>query len=265
MSETQYDIDLLGLPIAYRRDGSPDEYGPCGFFWLGGFKSDMAGTKAEHLASLASSTRRSALRFDYAGHGQSAGLFVDGTISLWLEQATHMFLRHTHNQRILVGSSMGGWLALLLLKRLQREDPAAARRISGIVLLAPAADMTHDLMWDQFDDEIRFELAERGLFQKPSAYGEPYTITLKLIEDGLKHLILAESLDVPCPLRILQGSEDVDVPPTHAVKTFEALRGSDITLTLIKGGDHRLSTSVQLRMIGETVMGLAERADGIRL
>jgi pimeloyl-ACP methyl ester carboxylesterase len=264
MPKTHFDHDLLGLPIAFCRDGAPDDIGPCGFFWLGGFKSDMMGSKAEHLATLASATRRNSLRFDYAGHGQSAGLFVDGTISLWLEQATHMFLRHTRNQRIIVGSSMGGWLALLLLKRLMQEDRNAARRIAGLVLLAPAADMTHDLMWDQFDDTRRAELADRGLVQRPSDYGEPYTITLKLIEDGLRHLLLADGLDVPCPVRILQGSDDTDVPPAHAVKTFEALRGSDITLSFIKGGDHRLSSAVQLRILSETVLGLADRADGIR-
>ena len=260
----EFDDRLGGPKIAYRQDGAMDEISPTGFFWLGGFKSDMAGTKAEGLADLARETRRNLLRFDYAGHGESEGLFVDGSISLWLEQATHMFLTHTKNQRIIVGSSMGGWLALLMLRKLLAEDPSAARRIAGLILLAPAADMTRDLMWDMFTPEIREELRERGLYNHPSAYGEPYAITLKLLQDGDHHLLLKDGLDVPCPVRILQGSDDVDVPPAHAVKTFEALRGTDVTLTFLKGGDHRLSTIVQLRIIMETVLRMAERADGIR-
>jgi pimeloyl-ACP methyl ester carboxylesterase len=264
MGQVAFDEDLKGFRLAYMKDGAADDFGPCGFFWLGGYKSDMTGTKAENLADLARSTRRNYLRFDYSGHGQSDGLFVDGTISLWLEQATHMFLRHTQNPRIVVGSSMGGWLALLLVKRLLREDPLAARRIAGLVLIAPAADMTKDLMWNSFDDEAKSDLLERGIYQRQSAYGEPYAITMKLIEDGEHHLILEEGLSLPCPVRILQGSADVDVSPAHAVKIFEALTATDLTLTFLKGGDHRLSTAVQLRTIQETVLQLAERADGIR-
>ena len=260
----EFDDRLGGPRIAYRLDGAMDEISPTGFFWLGGFKSDMAGTKAEALADLARETRRNLLRFDYAGHGESEGLFVDGSISLWLEQATHMFLGHSKNQRIVVGSSMGGWLALLLLRKLMAEDPVAARRIAGLVLLAPAADITRDLMWDGFSANIREELRVRGVYHRPSAYGEPYPITLKLLQDGDDHLLLKDGLNVTCPVRILQGSDDVDVPPSHAVKTFEALTGSDVTLTFIKGGDHRLSTIVQLRIIQETVLRMAERSDGIR-
>ena len=264
MGRVAFDEDLKGCRLAYQMDGASDDIGPCGIFWLGGYKSDMSGTKAENLADLARASRRNLLRFDYSGHGQSEGLFVDGTISGWLEQATHMFLRHTQNPRIIVGSSMGGWLALLLAKRLLREDPLAARRIAGIVLIAPAADMTKDLMWDNFNREVREELLERGVYLRPSDYGEPYAITLKLIEDGAQHLLLGEGVSLPCPIRILQGSMDVDVPPSHAVKTFEAITASDITLTFLKGGDHRLSTTVQLRIIQETVLQLAERADGVR-
>ena len=264
MGQIAFDETLRGFRLAFQKDGASDDISPCGFFWLGGYKSDMTGTKAENLADLARSSRRNLLRFDYSGHGQSDGLFVDGTISLWLEQATHMFLRHTQNPRIVVGSSMGGWLALLLIKRLQEEDPLAARRIVGLVLIAPAADMTKALMWEQFSREAKDELIDRGVYLRPSDYGEPYAITMKLIEDGEYHVLLEEGLRLPCPVRILQGSADTDVPPAHAVKTFEALEGSDITLTFLKGGDHRLSTAVQLRIIQETVLQLAERADGIR-
>ncbi|MFO1032828.1 MAG: alpha/beta fold hydrolase [Hyphomicrobiales bacterium] len=265
MGRVLFDEELPGQRLAYMLDGADTGIGPTGIFWLGGFKSDMTGTKAENLADLARASRRNLLRFDYSGHGQSGGLFVDGTISDWLEQATHMFLRHTENPRIVVGSSMGGWLALLMTRLLLREDPLAARRIAGLVLIAPAADMTHDLMWDHFSDAMKLEMDERGLTLLPSGYGEPYPITLKLIEDGRRHLLLDEGLSLPMPVRILQGSMDQEVPPAHAVKTFEALNASDITLTFLKGGDHRLSTAVQLRIIQETVLALAERADGIRM
>jgi pimeloyl-ACP methyl ester carboxylesterase len=261
MGRVQFDNNLMDFRLAYRKDGSSDELGPTGFFWLGGYKSDMTGSKAESLGDLAHATRRTALRFDYSGHGESSGLFTDGTISLWLEQATHMFLKHTRNKRIVVGSSMGGWLALLLAKRLQREDPTAFRRIAGMVLIAPAADMTSELMWNEMSEEAKKKLARDGVYRKPSDYGEPYPITARLIEDGEKHAMLHAQTSLPFPVRILQGTEDTDVPPEHAVKTMSALEG-DITLTLIKGGDHRLSTPTQLKIIRETVLQLAERADG---
>jgi pimeloyl-ACP methyl ester carboxylesterase len=263
MASTAFDKQLGGTSLAYKQDGGTDELGQTGFFWLGGFKSAMTGTKGEALADLARSTRRHCLRFDYSGHGESAGLFTDGTISAWLEQAVHMFLAHTSGRRIVVGSSMGGWLALLLARRLQNEDPSAWRRIVGLVLIAPATDMTQDLMWDQFGAAEKKELNDTGVCMRPSDYGDPYPITAKLLTDGLQHLLLKEGPNLPFPVRILQGSEDADVPPAHAIKTFEALRGPDIALTFIKDGDHRLSTPRQIQMIQETVLRLAERADGI--
>jgi pimeloyl-ACP methyl ester carboxylesterase len=262
MTDIKFENTADGTPIAYRIDGR-DDLGRCGFLWLGGFKSDMTGSKAEALAALARETRRPSLRFDYSGHGASGGLFVDGTISKWLDQSVHMFLTHARGPRIVVGSSMGGWLALLLYRRLQQVNPQACRRIMGLVLLAPAADMTRDLMWDEFPDEVRKELAEKGVWLRPSLYGEPYAITARLIEDGRKHLMLGAGLDVDCPVRILQGDQDPDVPGAHAVKVFGALRGADVTLTLIKGGDHRLSSPGQLALLRETVLRLAERAEGI--
>ena len=252
----------LGSRLAYLRDGALEEVGPCGLFWLGGFMSDMTGSKAEALADLARTTRRNCLRFDYSGHGQSDGLFVDGTISLWLEQALHMFLRHTKNRHIIVGSSMGGWLALLLARRLQKEDPAAFRRIGGMVLIAPATDMTRDLMWNKFGDVEKKQLLENGIYYEPSNFGTPYPITLRLLEDGENQCLFPGGLNLPFPVLILQGSEDTDVPPEHAIKTFEAIDCGDITLNIIKGGDHRLSSPGQLRVIRETVLNLAERVDG---
>jgi pimeloyl-ACP methyl ester carboxylesterase len=251
------------LKLAYIQDGPADDMTRCGFFWLGGFKSDMTGSKAEALAALARETRRPGLRFDYSGHGRSQGLFIDGTISAWLEQSLHMFLSRTRGKRIIIGSSMGGWLALLLVRTLLRDDPAAARRIAGVVLLAPAADMTQELMWNEATPEQRRELEDKGLYLRPSDYGEPYPITLRLIRDGANHALLRQGLEVKCPLRILQGSADADVPPSHALKVFAALSGPDVTMTLIKGGDHRLSTPTQLALLRETARLLAERADGL--
>ena len=262
MTAIKYENSPDGTGLAYREDG-PEESARCGFFWLGGFKSDMEGSKAEALAALARDTRRAGFRFDYSGHGASGGEFLNGTISGWLEQSLHMFGRKALGRRVVVGSSMGGWLALLLCRELQIRNPRALNRVAGLVLLAPAADMTADLMWDQFPEDVRAELALHGVWHRPSLYGEPYAITARLIEDGRKHLMLKDGLDLPFPVRILQGDSDPDVPAAHAVKVFGALRGPDVTLTLIRGGDHRLSTPGNLTLLRETVLRLAERADGI--
>lgn len=263
MAAVDFEQGPAGSKLAFLQDGPADNMGRCGFFWLGGFRSDMTGTKAEALAALARETRRPGLRFDYSGHGRSAGEFSDGTISGWLEQSIHMFIARTHSKRVIVGSSMGGWLALLLARTLMRDDPRAAKRIAGLVLIAPAADMTSDLMWDEFSPAARTQLEDHGVYMQPSSYGEPLPITLNLLQDGTRHLILKAGLELPFPVRILQGSKDPDVPPSHALKLFEALSGADITLTLIKGGDHRLSTPGQLKIVREAALQLAERADGV--
>jgi pimeloyl-ACP methyl ester carboxylesterase len=263
MARVEYEFGLSGHRLAFLRDGSLDELGDCGFFWLGGFRSEMTGTKAQAISELAHATRRTALRFDYSGHGQSSGEFEEGTISQWLEQAAHMFLTHTRNKRILVGSSMGGWLALLLARKFIQEDPSAFRRIGGIVLIAPAVDMTHDLMWLEFSSAQKRDLAETGHCALPTAYGDPYVITMDLIEDGYNHMLLKAPLALPFPVRILQGSHDQDVTPQHATRVFEWLRTEDLSLTFLKGGDHRLSSPSQIAVIKETCLRLAERADGI--
>jgi pimeloyl-ACP methyl ester carboxylesterase len=262
MTDIKFENAPDGLRIAYRLDG-PGGSGRCGIVWLGGFKSDMTGSKAETLAALARETRRPCLRFDYSGHGASEGVFTEGTISAWLDQSCHMVLTHTRGPQVLVGSSMGGWLALLLYRRLCQSNPQAARRMAGLVLLAPAADMTADLMWDQFPEDVRAQLTRNGVWLRPSLYGDPYAITAQLIEDGRRHLMLSDGLAVTCPVRILQGDADPDVPAAHAMKVFTALSGPDVTLTLIKGGDHRLSTPGNLTLLRETVLRLAERADGL--
>jgi pimeloyl-ACP methyl ester carboxylesterase len=263
VAHIEYERGPAGERLAFIEDGPPDTSTRTGMFWLGGFMSDMEGSKATALASLARDTRRPNLRFDYSGHGKSSGDFLDGTISRWLEQAIHMFITRTGGKRIIVGSSMGAWLALLLARMLMHDDPQAAKRIAGLVLIAPAVDMTQDLMWERYSEDARDQLVTQRIYMEPSGYGDPYPITLDLIEDGSRHLLLEEGLSLRIPIRILQGSADVEVPPTHALRVFSALQGPDIMMTLIKGGDHRLSTPGQLSAICSATLQLAERADGL--
>jgi pimeloyl-ACP methyl ester carboxylesterase len=250
-----------GTGIAWLNDGEiPAPEGRCGTFWLGGFKSDMRGTKAEVLAAHARRTGRSCIRFDYSGHGESAGAFTDGTISHWLDQAEAVFEAHAAGPRVLVGSSMGGWIALLLARRLIRSG--RPDRLGGMILIAPAADMTQDLMWNSYGEEFREEVMQLGKYERPSDYSdEPYVITRALIEDGKQHLMLDEGLEVPCPVRILQGEDDPDVPWQHGLKVYRALKGEDVTFELVKGGDHRLSTQRDLALLVETAEALCVRAD----
>ena len=255
-----------GIRIAWREDGPPPQpEGPAGFFWLSGFKSDMCGTKAEAIAAHANAAGRPCFRFDYSGHGASSGDFAEGTISRWLGEAATAFTTRATGPRIVIGSSMGGWLALLLLRQLGATDPDAASRIRGMVLIAPAVDMTKVLMWDRYSEAVRRAMREQGFYLKPSLYGpEPYLYTLKLIEDGRRHLFLESGLDLPCPTRILQGDADPDVPFEHALRTFHALRGRDIRLTLVKGGDHRLSSPGDIALLTDTVEALAQASDSGR-
>lgn len=240
-----------GLSLAcLSRAGVP---GRTGFFWLGGFNSDMTGSKAEALDGLALATGRPFLRFDYSGHGQSQGRFEDGTLSLWLEEAATVFTGLSDGPMVVAGSSMGGHLALLLLRRLS-ADPAQAARIRGLLLIAPAADMTA-LLWAEAGPEARAAIMAEGRWLRPSAYGEPYPVTRRLIEDGRRHLILDDGMAVACPVHILHGDADPDVPWRHGLRLHEALTGNDVTFTLVKGGDHRLSTPRDLA----TIAGAAER------
>jgi pimeloyl-ACP methyl ester carboxylesterase len=246
-----YDEVRPGVRLAYRHDGAADDGKAPGLFWLGGFMSDMTGTKAQALAE----TGLSLLRFDYSGHGASGGAFTDGTISLWLAEALHMFRRHTKGPRIVVGSSMGGWLAALMLRGLGEE----ARRVAGLVLVASAFDMTEALMWDRFPPEARAAIARDGLWHRSSAYGSPYPITRALIEDGRKHLLLGGELAVKCPVRILQGDADPDVPWTHGKKVFDCIEAEDARFILVKGGDHRLSTPRDVELLKATMLEVAGR------
>jgi pimeloyl-ACP methyl ester carboxylesterase len=224
--------------------------------WLGGFKSDMRATKATALDEWAEQDGRAFVRFDYSGHGESGGAFEEGTISRWLEDALAVIERYVRERPIFVGSSMGGWISLLAARHLmeKRSDLAPA----GLVLIAPAVDMTERLMWSRFPEDLRRSVQETGVYHRPSAYSdEPYPITWKLIEDGRRHLLLDGPIQTGCPVHILQGMEDPDVPWSHALELVEHLPGDSVSLTLIKDGDHRLSRPEDIERLIAAVAAIA--------
>ncbi|MEH6951965.1 alpha/beta hydrolase [Nitrobacter sp. NHB1] len=211
-----------------------------GLFWLGGFRSDMAGTKALALDAWAAERGRACVRLDYSGHGISGGQFIDGTIGRWLEESLAVFDAFCEGPQVVIGSSMGGWIALLLARALARREAPRAP-LAGLVLIAPAPDFTEELMWKNFSPEIRRAIETEGMWLRPSDYGDPYPITRNLIEDGRNHLLLGGSISTGCPVRILQGAQDLDVPWRHAFALTERLPSDDVVLTMIRDGDHRLS------------------------
>src|SRR5271155_4950676 len=223
-----------------------------GLVWLGGYKSDMNGVKAQALADWAARQRRACVRFDYSGHGESEGAFTDGTIGRWLAESLAVFDACCQGPQILIGSSMGGWLALLVARALRQRPPPyppplagegrEGASVAGLVLVAPAIDFTEELMWKRFTPAIRHELETTGVWARPSQYSpEPYLVTRRLIEEGRNHLLLGGMIETGCPVRILQGVEDPDVPWRHAVELVSRLASDDVVLTLVKDGDHRLS------------------------
>jgi pimeloyl-ACP methyl ester carboxylesterase len=230
----------VGAPDAPRRIAvrARSGSGP-GLFWLSGFNSDMRGTKAQALDAWAAENGRACVRFDYSGHGESAGAFVDGTIGRWLEESLAVFDGFCAGPQIVVGSSMGGWIALLLAREIAKRTRGPT--LAGLVLIAPAPDFTEELMWKSLSADIRKEIETKGQWLRPSEYGDPYPITRALIEDGRKHLVLGSSINVGCPVRILQGAKDPDVPWQHAFALTSQLPSDDVVLTLIQDGDHRLS------------------------
>jgi pimeloyl-ACP methyl ester carboxylesterase len=213
-----------------------------GLFWLGGFNSDMRGTKALALDEWAASNGRACVRFDYSGHGESGGAFIDGTIGRWLEESVAVFEQFCRGPQVVIGSSMGGWMALLLARAIANRAAAAAS-LAGLVLIAPAPDFTEQLMWNGFSPDIREEILTKGVWMRPSEYGDgtPYPITRALIEEGRNHLLLGSAIDVGCPVRILQGAQDPDVPWQHAFALAHRLPADDVVMTMIQDGDHRLS------------------------
>lgn len=221
-----------------------------GVLWLGGFKSDMDGSKAEALDAWADRTGRCFTRFDYFGHGVSEGAFVEGTISRWYADAEAILHDVTKGPQILVGSSMGGWIACLLAHRLA-TSMGDLSPIVGLVLIAPALDFTEVLMWEMMDETVQTEIMDKGQYERPSDYSdEPYIITKALIEDGRQNLLLDQPIQTNCRVHILQGQQDADVPWPHALRTAEQIAQDDVILTFVKTGDHRLSTDDDLmRMI----------------
>lgn len=220
-----------GRRIAYHQTQGA---GP-GVVFLGGLRSDMEGTKALYLQAWAQGSGRAFLRFDYSGHGQSSGEFTDGCIGDWAEDALAAITTLTHGPQVLVGSSMGGWVSLLVARSGQVP-------LAGLVGIAAAPDFTEDSMWAGFSEADRAALARDGRIEQPSDYSdEPYVITQRLIEDGRQQLVLRTALGIDAPVRLLQGTEDTDVPQEVALRLLAHLEGPDVRLTLVKGADHRFS------------------------
>ena len=242
-----------GQHIAYiKTEGDNDLPG---IVFLGGYMSDMTGSKATALEEFAKSSKQNFVRFDYMGHGQSSGKFTDGTIGQWTEDAIAVIDELTTGPQILVGSSMGGWISLLLAR-------AMPERIAGLVTIAAAPDFTEDSMWAGFTDAQKAELAEKGQVALPSDYGEPYIITKRLIEEGRNTLVLRDPLPLPFPTRFLQGTADADVDTSVALRLLDHAKGSDMRLTLVDGADHRFSDSACLALIEQSVEDVLKAGEG---
>jgi pimeloyl-ACP methyl ester carboxylesterase len=265
MTKLEPDFLMVGQgdarrPIAFLQQESESQQP--GVLWFPGFKSEMMSTKADALADWAQSNGRAYTRFDYSGHGKSGGRFEDGTISRWLEEATAIFHKKAIGKQILVGSSMGGYIALLLLRNLIREDPESAACIHALVLIAPAWDMTEEILWKNFADDVRRSILIDGCWLRPSIYDDgSYPISLSLIQDGRKHLLLTQegSWNPGRPVRILHGCLDPDVPLAHSERLLSSVlaRESDVILTKVPDGDHRLSRKHDLALLLDTIQNVS--------
>jgi hypothetical protein len=238
-----------GERLAWRRTPGA---GPT-IVWLGGFRSEMAGTKAQVLAGWAAAQGRTFLRFDYFGHGASSGDFRHGTVTRWRADALAVIDELTEGPLVLVGSSMGGWLACLAA--LSRPG-----RVQGLVLVAPAADFTERLIWPGLDADARHAIETAGVWMRPSAYGDPDPITRELIEDGRRWSILPGPVAITAPVHILQGGADPDVPWRHALDLAVAIGLDNLVFTLIGDGDHRLSRPADLARLTAAVVDILSRA-----
>ncbi|MGE3247980.1 MAG: alpha/beta hydrolase [Beijerinckiaceae bacterium] len=249
---------LPGVELAWRRVDAAGSDRP-GIVWLGGFRSDMLSTKAERIAGFAREHGRGFLRFDYSGHGESGGRFEDGTIGGWTAESVEMIRALSSGPQILVGSSMGGWIALLAARALAAAGEAD--RLAGMVLIAPAVDFTEELMWAAFAEDIRQDLLTKGVWMRPTQYApEPYAVTMRLIEEGRNNLLFGQPVRSHCPVQILQGMEDPDVPWRHAMKLVEHMAGDPVAITLVKDGDHRLSRDEDIARLLDAIANLPEQA-----
>jgi len=247
------EVDNTRIAVRYQDGAAP------GVVWLGGYKSDMLGTKAETLATWAAGEGRAFLRHDYSGHGESGGTFADGTISKWLAESLAVFRKFTDGPQVLVGSSMGAWIALRMNDELNKAGEGD--RVAGLVLLAPAPDFTAELVEPALTEAQRKDLAEKGYFEEPSEYSpEPYIYTRALIEDGRQNLVMTGPIHTHCPVHIIQGLADPDVPHSHALKLMSLLPADDATLSLVPNGDHRLSRPEDLDLLTRAVGEMIQRA-----
>jgi pimeloyl-ACP methyl ester carboxylesterase len=242
--------------IAYRRRPAAGSEKP-GVVWLGGFKSDMESSKALALDAFCGEQGRACLRFDYSGHGISDGEFEQGTIGRWLEESLAMIRAETEGRQVIVGSSMGGWIALLAARAF--AEAGEADRLAGLALIAPAVDFTETLLWPRLPEDARESILRDGRYERPSAYSpDPYVYTRALFEDGKRHLLLGGIVRSHAPVRILQGMKDPDVPYTHAMTLVEHMPMDPVTLTLVRDGDHRLSREEDIRLLIQAVEGMSE-------
>ena len=228
--------------------------------WLPGFLSDMASKKATAVSDWAAAQGLAMMRFDYSGHGLSGGDLLHASIGDWLEESVAVWELMARGPRIVIGSSMGGWIALLLARSLARASQN--RELVGLVLIAPAFDMTETLVWRELPQSAKDEIQTNGVTYVPSAYAAPYPITKHLIEEGRSHLLMDHPFDPGCTVRILQGIRDPDVPWRHALALVDLLESADIELTLIKDGDHRLSETGDLQRLTRTIAALVVRTHG---
>jgi len=243
--EVRFIVRDGGARLAYvARPGA----GPTVVF-LGGYASDMTGTKARYLEAWCRDRGQAFLRFDYQGHGLSSGRLVDGTIGAWRDDALAVLGKCVAGPVLLVGSSMGAWVMLLAAR-------AAPERVHALVGVAAAPDFTEDLLWGRLGEDQRDALRRNGVIHLPSSYGEPLPFTWRLVEDGRHHLVLRTPIDLPGPVRLLHGTRDLDVPWETSWRLAEAIRGRDVSLTLVKGGEHRLSEPHELSLLGAVIASL---------
>ena len=248
-------IKADGLNIAFqKRDGVNP-----GLVWLGGYRSDMGGTKAAHIDNFAERTGRAFLRHDYSGHGQSEGSVHDGTITQWVRQSLAVFRAHSTGPQVLIGSSMGGWIALRMIEELGKTS--ARDQIAGLVLIAPAPDFTIDLIEPNLTDAHRRDLAEKGYFEEGSDYlTEPNRFSQAFLDDGRANRVMDGIIETHCPVHILQGMQDSDVPYHHALKLAAHFPKDCLTMSLIPDGDHRLSRPQDLAMLEAAIEAVLAKA-----